>query len=87
MSVQVKRAVACLLASVSETLDPKPYACADQGRSADEQLAAVIKGFPQVPPLFRRIFPYSKCAPPLHRSDATPIQWCKCTVGLSILVH
>ncbi len=33
-----------------------------QGRTADQQLAAVISGFPKVPPLFRRLFPYSKCA-------------------------
>lgn len=31
-----------------------------QGRTADQQRDAVISGFPQVPPWFRRAFPYSK---------------------------
>lgn len=31
-----------------------------QGRSAAEQRAAVIQGFPQVPAWFRKLFPYSK---------------------------
>ena len=31
-----------------------------QGKSAQEQRDAVIKGFPQVPGWFRKVFPYSK---------------------------
>lgn len=31
-----------------------------QGKSATEQRDAVIKGFPQVPAWFRKVFPYSK---------------------------
>lgn len=31
-----------------------------QGRTAEQQRAAVIRGFPQVPPWFRRLFPYSR---------------------------
>ena len=31
-----------------------------QGRTAVESRAAVISGFPKVPPWFRRLFPYSR---------------------------
>lgn len=31
-----------------------------QGRSAEQQRAAVIAGFPKVPQWFRRVFPYSR---------------------------
>lgn len=31
-----------------------------RGRSAEQQRDAVIRGFPQVPDWFRRVFPYSK---------------------------
>lgn len=34
--------------------------CMLQGKSAQEQRDAVIKGFPQVPGWFRKVFPYSK---------------------------
>ena len=32
----------------------------EQDRTAEEQRAAVISGFPKVPPWFRRLFPYSR---------------------------
>jgi hypothetical protein len=31
-----------------------------KGRTAAQQREAVIRGFPQIPPLFRKVFPYSK---------------------------